>query len=209
VSIRTTGGDDDLAPVIRAAFGGREHGDDVAAIWAEVVRDGLDLASLVAEADGELVGHVGVSRAWLDARRALVDVWMLSPLSVLPDRQRGGIGTALLAAAVDAARAGGAPLLVLEGSPTYYGSRGFDRASRHGIRPASTRTPDAACQVVLFDAHEEWMTGQVIYRDVWWRYDAAGLRDPRLADLEARFATLDEGPENRSGIEKQPPGPAA
>ena len=28
------------------------------------------------------------------------------------------------------------------------------------------------------------MTGQLIYRDVWWRYDAAGLRDPLLAQIE-------------------------
>jgi putative acetyltransferase len=28
------------------------------------------------------------------------------------------------------------------------------------------------------------MTGQVIYRDVWWRHDSAGLRDPLLAQLE-------------------------
>ena len=160
MSIRPAREDDDLTPVIRAAFGGVGHGDDVAALWSEVTRDGLDLASLVDEREGEIVGHVGLSRAWLDARRALVEIWMLSPLSVLPDRQRGGIGTALLAAAVEAARAGGAPLLVLEGSPTYYGSRGFARASRHGIRPASARTPDAACQVVLFDAHEDWMTGR-------------------------------------------------
>ena len=191
MTIRAARDDDDLTPVIRAAFGGEGHGDDVAAIWAEVVRDELGLASLVEVRDGEIVGHVGLSRAWLDARRELVDIWMLSPLSVRPDLQGGGIGTALLAAAVDAARTGGAPMLVLEGSPTYYGSRGFERASRHGIRPASVRSPDAGCQLVLFDAHEGWMTGQVVYRDVWWRYDAAGLRDPRLADLEARFAELD------------------
>ena len=124
------------------------------------------------------MGHVGLSRAWLDARRQLVDIWMLSPLCVLPTRQRTGIGSGLLAAAVDAARAAGAPMLVLEGSPSYYGSRGFERATRHGIRPASARTPDAACQVVLFEGHEEWMTGQVVYRDVWWRHDAAGCATP-------------------------------
>ncbi len=188
--IRAERPDDDTGPVIRAAFGGT-HGDDVASLWADVVREELALAGLVDEQDGRIVGHVGLSRAWLDARRELVDIWMLSPLSTLPDRQRTGIGTALLAAAVETARAAGAPMLVLEGSPAFYGSRGFERAGRHGIRPASVRTPGAACQVVLFDAHEEWMTGQVVYRDVWWRYDAAGLRDPRLADLEQRFAELD------------------
>jgi hypothetical protein len=27
-------------------------------------------------------------------------------------------------------------------------------------------------------------SGQVFYRDVWWRHDAAGLRDPMLAEIE-------------------------
>ena len=35
------------------------------------------------------------------------------------------------------------------------------------------------------------MTGQLIYPDVWWEHGAAGLRDPRLAELEERFADLD------------------
>jgi putative acetyltransferase len=190
VTVRASRPDDDVAPVIRAAFGGA-HGHDVADLWAEVVREGLDLAALVDEQDGAIVGHVGLSRAWLDARRELVDIWMLSPLSVLPARQRTGIGSGLLVAAVDAAHAAGAPMLVLEGSPSYYGSRGFERASRYGIHPASARTPDAACRVVLFEGHEDWMTGQVVYRDVWWRHDAAGLRDPRLSDVEQQFAERD------------------
>ena len=198
MTIRAARPDDDVAQVIRAAFGGAD-GQDVAALWAEVVRESLDLAALVEEQDGAIVGHVGLSKAWLDARRALVDIWMLSPLSVLPPRQRSGIGSGLLAAAVDAARDAGAPMVVLEGSPSYYGSRGFERASRHGIRPASVRTPDAACRVVLFDGHENWMTGQVVYRDVWWRYDAAGLRDPRLSELEQQFAALEE-PGARAGL---------
>jgi putative acetyltransferase len=50
--------------------------------------------------------------------------------------------------------------------------------------PCRARTPDAVCQVVRFAGHENWMSGQVTYRDVWWRHDSAGLRDPRLAELE-------------------------
>ena len=191
MTIRDARREDDVAPVIRAAFGGT-HGHEVAALWDDVVREGLDLAALVDQQDGAIVGHVGLSRAWLDARRELVDIWLLGPLSVLPACQRAGVGSALLAAAVDTARAAGAPILVLEGSPAFYGTRGFERASRHGILPASARTPDAACQVVLFEGHEDWMTGQVVYRDVWWRHDAAGLRDPRLSDLEQQFAALDD-----------------
>jgi putative acetyltransferase len=136
---------------------------------------------------GDAVGHVGISHAWLDARKALVDVLVLSPLSVLPDRQGHGIGTALLAAAVDAGRELGAPALCLEGSPAYYGARGFAPGRDHGFLPASDRTPGQAFQVVLYDGHEAWMTGRLVYRDVWWEHDSAGLRDPALAEVEERF----------------------
>ena len=52
--------------------------------WSELGPLGLLRASLVAEADGRVVGHVGLSLAWVDARPALVDVLVLSPRSVLP-----------------------------------------------------------------------------------------------------------------------------
>lgn len=187
--------DAEVGPLIAAAF----ERPAVADLWAEVVADGLALAALVAELDGEVVGHVGLSRAWLDARRELVDVWMLSPLSVRPDLQRQGIGTRLLAAAVATAREGGAPMLVLEGGPTYYGARGFVPSGDHGVLPATDRTPPAASQLVLFEPYEEWMTGRIVYRDVWWRHDSAGLRDPRLAEVETRFRQSDQVPQAPRG----------
>ena len=182
VLVRRTGPADEVGPVIGAAFG--DDGATIARLWDEIENSESVRASIVAERDGELLGHVGLSHAWVDARRELVDVWLLSPLSVVPDWQGRGVGSLLLAAAIEEARASDAPALFLEGSPDYYGARGFGRASAHGFRPASARTPDAAFQVIVFDNHQDWMTGQLIYRDVWWRHDAAGLRDPLLATLE-------------------------
>ena len=168
--------------VVREAFG--DEGDAVASIWSALRPLGLVRTSLVAEVAGRVVGHVGVSACWLDARRELVDVLVLSPLAVLPAHQRSGTGTALLAAAVERAGALGAPALFLEGSPDYYGSRGFEHASPLGFAPASVRTPDRAFQVARLAALQDWMTGRLVYPDVWWRHDAAGLRDPVLAQLE-------------------------
>jgi putative acetyltransferase len=182
--IRPTRREDPVPTVVRAAFG--EEGEQIATLWAEVEQSDALRASLVAELDGDVVGHVGLSHAWLDARRELVDVWILAPLSVAPAQQGQGIGTRLVAAAIAQARAGGTPLLFLEGDPGYYGTRGFEPARALGFLPASARTPSPAFQVVRFGGHEGWMTGQVIYRDVWWRHDAAGLRDPLLAQLEER-----------------------
>ena len=182
-AIRAAAPDDEegVHRVVAAAF---DDGGNVADLWAEVEARGHSRASVVAVESDEVVGHVGISDAWLDARRALVDVWMLSPLSTRPDRERRGIGTALVEAAIGAARDGSVPALFLEGSPDFYGARGFERASDRGFLPASLRTPDRAFQVVTFGTHEEWMTGALVYRDVWWEHDSAGLRDPVLAELE-------------------------
>jgi len=180
----TAADDDPVRAVVSGAFG------DEAGPVLEVVallREAGDVESeLVAEVDGSVVGHVGLSRAWVDARERLVEVLVLSPLGVLPSHQRSGVGTALLAAARDAAVGLGAPLVFLEGDPGYYSRRGWERASRHGLERPSTRIPDAACQVVLLPSYEPWMTGRLVYPDVWWRLDLVGLRDPLLADVEGR-----------------------
>ena len=177
--------------VIRAAFGADAptHGDQVADLWAEVRAGDHLLAERVAIVDGEVVGHVGVSHCWIDARRELVDACMLSPLSTSPAVQRVGIGTALVAAAIEAARGLGRPMLFLEGDPGFYGSRGFAPASAYGFEAPTRRVPAPAFQVVPLAEAPGWMTGRVVYPDVWWRRDCTGLRDPRLADVEARLRT--------------------
>ena len=175
--------------VIREAFGadGPAHGDQVADLWADVRSGDHLLAELVAVVDGEVVGHVGISHCWVDARRELAPACMLSPLSTLPARQGRGIGSALVAAAIDAARGLDRPALFLEGSPVFYSQRGFERASTHGFEPPTRRVPDPAFQVVLLGEQPDWLTGRVIYPEVWWRHDSTGLRDPDLAAVEARF----------------------
>ena len=181
IRVPTTGEADAVSAVMTGAF---QDGGRVAAIWIDIVARELDRGSLVAVDRGRVVGHVGLSHAWLDARRHLVDVLVLSPLSVCVDRQDEGIGTALIAAAIHTAESLGAPALFLEGSPRYYGKRGFERASRNGFVAPSRRIPEPAFQVALLSAYSAWMTGSVVYHDVWWEHDLAGLRDPELLEME-------------------------
>jgi putative acetyltransferase len=114
----------------------------------------------------------------LDAPRRIVDVLSLSPLGVVPEFQRQGIGARLIAHALEAADRKGVPLVFLEGSPRYYGTRGFERAGAVGFRSPSLRIPEAAFQVARLSAHESWMTGTFVYSDVFWAFDCVGLRDP-------------------------------
>lgn len=192
---------DAVSQVITRAFA---DGGRVAAIWADVVARGLDRTSLVAVDAERVVGHVGLSHGWLDARQQLVDVLVLSPLSVQADRQGEGVGTMLIAAAIRAAEHLGAPALFLEGSPGYYGRRGFERGSERGFEAPSRRTPEPAFQVALLSRYADWMTGRVIYRDVWWEHDSAGLRDPELTEIERALESGSNRPVGRSASGRAP-----
>jgi putative acetyltransferase len=132
--------------------------------------------SLVAEVAGRVAGHVLLSAGRLDAPRRLADVYVLSPLGVLPEFHRTGTGTALVEHALEAARHAAAPLVFLEGSPAYYGSRGFSGAVALGFRAPSLRIPDAAFQVAVLPAYEPWMTGTLVYSAPFWDLDCVGLR---------------------------------
>lgn len=134
--------------------------------------------SFVAVVDDRVVGHVLLSAARLDAPRRIVNVLSLSPLGVVPEFQHQGIGTQLIAHALAAADSQGVPLVFLEGSPRYYGARGFEGAGAVGFRSPSLRIPEAAFQVARLSAHESWMTGTLVYSEAFWAFDCVGLRDP-------------------------------
>lgn len=167
---------DDVAAVdamVAAAFG--DEGVDAVLRDLRVDHSWRDL-SLLAERAGELVGHVSLVGAWLDAPDRLVDVLVLSPLSVRPDAQRGGVGSGLVRAALAAAGRRPEPVVFLEGDPAYYGPLGFRPGAERGFEAPSRRIPDAAFQHVLLPSYTSGLTGRLVYPDVFWRHDAVGLR---------------------------------
>jgi putative acetyltransferase len=136
--------------------------------------------SLVAELDGDIVGHVQLSRCWVDAPDRLVEVLALSPLAVLPGRQGRGIGGHLVRESLLAAQHARWPLVFLEGSPSYYQRFGFEAARQRGFSSPSPRIPEKAFQVVVLPDWEPPMTGGFVYTDVFWELDCVGLRpEPR------------------------------
>jgi putative acetyltransferase len=136
----------------------------------------LDLSFVAADHRDEVVGHVCFTRGWLDAEQRLVEVLVLSPLSVRPDRQRQGVGTALVEHALSVLERRAEPLVFLEGSPDYYPRMGFVPGATLGLTPPSTRIPGPAFQVVTLPSYRPWMTGALVYPDVFWALDAVGLR---------------------------------
>jgi len=160
-----------------AAFGdhGRVVVDLLDALRPSVTaEDGL---SLVAVEDGDVVGHVVFTRSFLDAPRRLVEVQVLSPVAVLPERQGQGIGARLISDGLRVLAERLVPLVFLEGPPFYYSRLGFRPGAELDFRKPSLRIPDAAFQVFALPAYEPWMTGTLVYSAPFWEYDAVGLRD--------------------------------
>jgi putative acetyltransferase len=166
-----------VAAVHRAAFGG--HGEVVANLvdeLREAVARGEGLA-LVADEENGVVGHVMFTSSLLDAPRRLVSVQVLSPVGVLPDWQKRGVGSALVRRGLEILVERATPVVFVEGPPQYYSRFGFEPGAGQSFRKPSLRIPDAAFQALRLPSYEPWMTGTFVYSETFWRHDAVGLRD--------------------------------
>jgi putative acetyltransferase len=147
-----------IAEVTAAAFGKQREARIVEAIR----RSDAFVAelSLVAELEGAVVGHVILSYVQLgdDSRRVLE----LGPMSVAPERQRNGIGSALVEEALRRADERGEPLVLVLGHPTYYPRFGFRPASELGIAPPEPDIRDEVFMAVPLRAYDPSLRGRVV-----------------------------------------------
>jgi putative acetyltransferase len=111
------------------AFGQPAEADLVEALH----RAAVEVISLVAEVDGQIVGHILFSPVTLepDARKRLLG---LAPMAVDPDWQRQGIGSDLVRTGLARAAAAGFDGVVVLGHPAYYPRFGFRPAAQRGLR---------------------------------------------------------------------------
>ena len=117
----------------------------------------------MAEVDEQVVGHVMISYTSLRGGDAEWKVPQLSPLAVAPAFQKRGIGSALVREVTSRARERGEPLVVLQGSPAFYGRLGFEAAVPLGIRMALPAwAPIEAAQVLRFEGYDRTMRGLVV-----------------------------------------------
>jgi putative acetyltransferase len=147
-----------ISAVTDAAFGKPLEAQMVEAIRQS---DGfVPELSLVAEADGRIVGHLMLSYVGLEGQgRRLLE---LAPMSVHPDWQRRGVGSALIQEALRIADERREPLVLVLGHPTYYPRFGFRPASEIGLA-APGDFPDDVFMAVPLQAYEPEIRGRVVF----------------------------------------------
>ncbi len=127
---------DAIRAVTRAAFAGAAHSSGTEAAIIDALRAaGVLTVSLVALQNGAIVGHVAFSPVTIDGQAG---AWFgLGPVSVQPDRQRAGVGQALIRQGLDRLKHLNAEGCVVLGDPAYYGRFGFksDPALRYADVP--------------------------------------------------------------------------
>ena len=126
---------DAIRRVHDAAFGGQLESGIVEALRGS--EGWLPDGSLVAAVpDTGVVGHLLLSGGHLVAAGGKeVEIGIIGPVGVVPDRQGQGIGSALMWRAIDVATRRGLPLVCLLGHADYYPRFGFEPARGIGVEP--------------------------------------------------------------------------
>ena len=123
-----------VSAVQEAAFGRRPEAELVALLRSSVQPQ----LSLVAELEGELVGHVFFSPVAIGpAERAAPTAAALAPIGVLPGHQGRGIGSELVRSGLAECARLGFRAVFLVGDPRYYARFGFELAASRDLHYAS------------------------------------------------------------------------
>ena len=141
-----------------AAFGTRVEADLVNTLREKPSA----IVSLVADLDGQVVGHIMFSEVML-AELPAVKVAGLTPMAVAPKHQRTGIGSALVREGLKRCEQLGYQAVVVVGHAKYYPRFGFVLAARHGLRCEYDVPQDAFMVVELQPRSLQSMHGLVRY----------------------------------------------
>jgi predicted N-acetyltransferase YhbS len=105
--------------------------------------------ALVAEDQGEPIGHIMLTKTFVDTEDGQYPVLLLGPVSVVLERRNHGVGTRLIEEVCRLARAKGHKAVILVGDPAYYHRFGFRSAVDFGITNTN-EIPDEnvmACEI--------------------------------------------------------------
>ncbi|MCL2671302.1 MAG: GNAT family N-acetyltransferase [Clostridiales bacterium] len=124
--------------------------------------------NFVAEADGEIVGHIIYTRSSVtDDAGQVHETLTFGPLSVLPGYQNRGIGRALMRHSFEAAKQLGHKAVLIFGNPDFYPRVGFRPAKEFGIALFDGPGPDSFMAYPLCDGALNDIRGRHSYDPVY------------------------------------------
>lgn len=111
--------------------------------------DYLPELSRIAVINGEVVGTIMYSKAYVSDGVNKTEVLSFGPLCVDPQYQNKGIGKALLETTMDLARKAGYKAIIIFGEPGYYPKHGFKTCDNFGITTKDSKNFDAFMGIEL------------------------------------------------------------
>lgn len=123
-----------------------------------IVTEGDAVLELVAEEDGQVVGHILFSRLYVESGGKQFPAVALAPLAVEPDFHGTGIGGALVREAHIRLKDAGENLAIVLGDPAYYGRFGYSHERAAGF---ASEYQGEALQAQAWGAAPE--SGELVY----------------------------------------------
>lgn len=153
-----TGADhESIRQVNRLAFG--QEGE---ARLVDALREGgFVRLSLVAEENGQFIGHILFSDLSIVAGELAIPALALAPMAVLPGRQHQGIGSALVRHGLKTCGENGQRIVIVLGHPRFYQRFGF--SAERARRLESPYSGEAFMAVELVPGALDGVSGNVIY----------------------------------------------
>lgn len=152
--------------LIREAFAAENQPDQAEQFLVERLRKSAAFVpelSLVAEADGKILGHILLTRLKVKNEKETFESLALAPVSVLPAFQNQGIGSKLISEAHEVARNLGFQSVILIGHADYYPRFGYQPAHLFGIRFPFEAPPENCFVLELVPGSLEQVSGLVEY----------------------------------------------
>lgn len=152
--------------VITQAFEKEEMSDHQEQYLVERLRKSeafIPQLSLVAVLNGQIIGHILLSKIQIKNDSESFESLALAPVSVLPEFQHKGIGGNLIRKAHEVARDLGFGSVVVLGHADYYPKFGYSKAADFGITLPFEVPSENCLAIELLPNSLDAVTGMVIY----------------------------------------------
>lgn len=143
--------------------------------------------SRVAEIDGEIVGIIMYSKAYVTDGINKIEVLTFGPLCVEPSYQNKGIGGVLLETTMELARKAGYKAIIIFGEPGYYPKHGFKTCDNFNITTRDSKNFDAFMGIELVKDGLKGVQGKFYESEVF-----ENLSNEKVDEFDKKFPYMEK-----------------